>query len=87
MTSLSSSIATSDLFWEAAGNGCFLTQNSKEDIEMTVRFPVYFEVVGYQELKLPDDINPSDEHSVLEFISDHWDDVPLPPMDEVEYCP
>ena len=52
---------------------------------MTVSFPVFFEVVGYQELKLPDDIDPSDEHSVKEFISDQWYDVPLPPMDEVEY--
>lgn len=43
-----------------------------------VRFPVYFEAVGYHDLKLPDDIDPDDDDAVRQFIDDHWDDVPIP---------
>lgn len=49
----------------------------------TVRFPVYFEVVGYRELEIPDYIDPDDEYAVREFIDDSWDHVPLP--DDYEY--
>jgi hypothetical protein len=43
-----------------------------------VRFPVYFEAVGYHELELPDDIDPDDDDAVRQFIDDHWDEVPIP---------
>ena len=48
-----------------------------------VIFPVYFECVGYQELELPDTVDVNDEFEVKCYISDHWDDVPLP--DDYEY--
>lgn len=48
-----------------------------------VRFPVYFEAVGYQELELPDDIDPDDDNAIRLFIDDHWDEVPIPEDHEV----
>lgn len=48
-----------------------------------VRFPVYFEAVGYHELELPDDIDPDDDNAVRHFIDDHWDEVPIPEDHEV----
>ena len=52
---------------------------------MIVRFPIYFEVCGYGELELPDDVDPDDEDAVKQFIADQWDDVPLPEMEDVEF--
>lgn len=48
-----------------------------------VRFPVYFEAVGYHELELPDDIDPDDDDAVRHFIDDNLDDVPIPEDHEV----
>ena len=48
-----------------------------------VRFPVYFEVVGYHELELPDYIDAENENDVKEFIAEQWSSVPLP--DDFEY--
>ena len=54
---------------------------------MKVRFHMYFEVVGYGELDLPDDIDPDDEDAVKQFIEDEWPDIPLPPLSECEDIP
>jgi len=54
---------------------------------MKVRFPMYFEVVGYGELDLPDSINPDDEDAVKEFIEDEWPDIPLPDLRDCEDLP
>lgn len=43
-----------------------------------VRFPVYFEAVGYHELELPDDIDPDDDDTVRQFIDDNLDNIPIP---------
>lgn len=51
---------------------------------MTVRFPMYFEVVGYQEIDLPDDIDPNDIEAIKEYIDDEWPDIPLPPREDWE---
>lgn len=48
-----------------------------------VRFPVYFQVCGYQTMELPDDLDAEDEDAVKEYIDDHWPDVALPK--ETEY--
>lgn len=47
---------------------------------MIVRFPMYFEVVGYQEIDVPDYIDPDDEESIKQYIDDNWDMIPLPPL-------
>ena len=47
-----------------------------------VRFPVYFEAVGYHELEIPDDVDPDDDDAVRQFIDDHWDEVPIPEENE-----
>ena len=49
-----------------------------------VRFPIYFEVVGYGELELPDEVDSEDEETVKDFIQSQWEDVPLPDFSEVE---
>jgi len=43
-----------------------------------VRFPMYFEVFGYQELVLPDYIDSNDEDAVREYIADSWEHIKLP---------
>ena len=43
-----------------------------------VRFPVYFEAIGYHELELPDDIDPDDDDAVRQFIDDNLDNIPIP---------
>ena len=49
-----------------------------------VRFPIYFEVVGYGELELPEDVDTTDEEAVKDFIQSKWEDVPIPSLNEVE---
>lgn len=49
-----------------------------------VKFPMYFECVGYQTLVLPDDVDPDDEDAVWDYIESEWDGLPLP--DNYEYC-
>lgn len=48
-----------------------------------VRFLMYFEVCGYQELILPDYIDSDDEDKVKEYIADSWEHVKLP--EEYDY--
>ena len=56
---------------------------------MLVQFPVFFEVVGCQEVEIPDeDIEDTDDEtirmeSIKQWIDDNWSDIPLP---EFEYC-
>ena len=54
---------------------------------MKVRFPIYFEVVGYGELDLPAEIDPKDEDAVKDYIESRWDELPLPPLGDVDYIP
>lgn len=51
---------------------------------MKVRFPIYFEVVGYQEIDLPDDIDPDDEDAIKRYIDDSWGDIPFPDLCDCE---
>ena len=52
---------------------------------MKVRFPMYFEVVGYHEMELPDDIDINDEDAIKEFLEENWQDIPLPNIEDCEY--
>jgi len=49
-----------------------------------VRFPMYFEVVGMQEIPLPEYVDSTDENAVREYIADSWDHIHLP--NEYDYC-
>lgn len=48
-----------------------------------VKFPMYFEVCGYQTIPLPDNIDANDEFAVREYISDQWPGIKLP--EEYDY--
>ena len=50
-----------------------------------VRFPIYFEVVGYGELELPEEIYEKGEDHVKDYIESQWDELPLPPLGDVDY--
>ncbi len=43
-----------------------------------VKFTMYFEAAGYQEIPLPDDIDAADEQAIKEYIDDNWDHIKLP---------
>lgn len=43
-----------------------------------VKFIMYFEVAGYQEIPLPDDVDASDEAAVKGYIADNWEHIKLP---------
>lgn len=43
-----------------------------------VRFIMYFEVAGYQEIPLPDDIDAEDEEAIKEYIDANWEHIKLP---------
>lgn len=48
-----------------------------------VRFIMYFEVAGNQEIPLPDNIDANDEDAVREYIAENWEHIRLP--EEFEY--
>ena len=48
-----------------------------------VKFPMYFEVCGYQTMVLPDYVDANDEDAVKEFIADNWEHIKLP--DDYDY--
>lgn len=43
-----------------------------------VRFPMYYEVVAYQEIELPDYIDAEDGDDVRRFIEENWYNIPIP---------
>ena len=50
-----------------------------------VRFPMFFQVCAYQEIDLPETVEPFDEEDVLEYIDRNWDDIPLPDSSTWDY--
>ena len=52
---------------------------------MKVRFPMYIQAVVYQEIEIPDAVNPFNEEEVRELIDEKWDSIPLPDNTEWEY--
>lgn len=48
-----------------------------------VKFPMYFECVGYQTIVLPDYVDADDKDAVWDYIEDRWDNIPVP--DDYEY--
>ena len=48
-----------------------------------VKFTMYFEVAGYQEIPLPDDIDVEDEEAIKEYIDENWEHIKLP--EEYDY--
>lgn len=48
-----------------------------------VKFIMYFEVAGYQEIQLPDDIDVEDEEAIKEYIDENWEHIKLP--EEYDY--
>lgn len=48
-----------------------------------VRFGMFWQEYGYQEIDLPDDIDDTDEKAVKDYIKSVWDDIPLPTGDYV----
>lgn len=48
-----------------------------------VRFPIYCEVCGYQELALPDYIDPDNERAVKDYIANMCGEIGLP--EDCEY--
>ena len=52
---------------------------------MKIYFPMYFEAGTYQELDLPDNIDPEDGDAVREYLNEVWEDIPLPDNGEWEY--
>ncbi len=43
-----------------------------------VKFPMYFEVCGYQTIVLPDYVDAYDEEAVKDYIDDNWEHIKLP---------
>ena len=52
---------------------------------MKVRFPMYFECVAYQEIDLPDYIDPDNEQAVKDYVESEWWDIPLPDENKWEF--
>lgn len=52
---------------------------------LKVRFPIFFTAVAYQEIDIPEAVNPGDFDQVRDLINEKFDDVPLPPRSEWEY--
>ena len=48
-----------------------------------VRFPMYFEVAGYQTVVLPDFVDAKDGDAVRAYIDENWEHIKLP--DDYEY--
>lgn len=48
-----------------------------------VRFGMFWQCYGYQEIELPDDIDVNDEEAVKEYIEENWTNIPLPEGDYV----
>ena len=51
---------------------------------MIVKFGMAYEMYGYQETFVPDDL-AGDEDAIRDYINDHLDAIPLP--DNAEYMP
>lgn len=48
-----------------------------------VRFGMFWQCYGYQDIELPDDIDANDDKAVREYLKKIWDDIPLPDGDYV----
>lgn len=48
-----------------------------------VRFGMFWQEYGYQEIDLPDDIDDTDDEAVKDYIKSVWDDISLPTGDYV----
>ena len=43
-----------------------------------VRFGMYWESYGHQDIELPDGIDENDHEAVCDYIRNNWNDIPIP---------
>lgn len=48
-----------------------------------VRFGMFWQCYGYQDIELPDDIDANDKEAVKQYLESIWADIPLPEGDYV----